>query len=219
NLPIAAGLMAAALAVGFALRRARVRIFWPYVAAGGAVSWTALFLGGLHPALALVPIVPFLPHAARDPGLFVDAPPDATDALSEFEHWWKYPAQAVLLLFGLVNAGVAVTAVGPGTWAVLGAIVAGKPIGIGLSVAAARAFGLRLPPRLGAAEIAIVGCTAGIGFTVALFFATAAFPPGPALDQAKLGALLSLASAGTAVIAARLTGRARSAPTSSGKRL
>ena len=199
NLPMAAVLMATALAIATGLRRSRVRVFWPYVLAAGAVSWTALFLGGLHPALALVPVIPFFPHAARDPGLFVDAPADATDPLSEFEHWWKYPVQAVLFLFGLVNAGVAVAAVGPGTWAVLGAIVVGKPAGIGLSVAAARMFGLRLPARLGAREVAIVGCAAGIGFTVALFFATAAFPQGPELDQAKLGALLSLGSGGIAL--------------------
>jgi len=205
SLPAAAVLMTVAIAVSIGLRRARIRVFWPYVLVAGAVSWTALFLGGLHPALALVPIIPFLPHAARDPGLFVDAPPDATEALSEFEHWWKYPVQAVLFLFGLVNAGVEVTAVGPGTWAVLGAIVVGKPVGIGLSVAAASAFGLRLPPRLGAREVAIVGCAAGIGFTVALFFATAAFPQGRELDQAKLGALLSLASAAAAFGVARAT--------------
>ena len=40
-----------------------------------------------------------------------------------------------------------------------------------------------------------VGCAAAIGFTVALFFATAAFPPGPLLDEAKLGALLSVSGA------------------------
>ena len=65
------------------LRRRRIRTFWPYVAGAGAVSWLALWRGGFHPALALVPIVPFLPHAARDPGLFVEAPADAHDALSE----------------------------------------------------------------------------------------------------------------------------------------
>lgn len=113
-------LLAAALAVSWMLRRNHVRNFWPYVAVGGALSWSALFLGGLHPALALVPVVPFLPHAARDPGLFTPAPASARDALSEFEHWWKYPVQAILLLFGLVNAGVPLRALDTGTWAVLG---------------------------------------------------------------------------------------------------
>ena len=52
------------------------------------------------------PIVPFLPHAPRDPGFFVDASPDARDALSRFEVFWRYPAQVALFFFGLVNAGV-----------------------------------------------------------------------------------------------------------------
>jgi NhaA family Na+:H+ antiporter len=157
-----------------------------------------LFWGGLHPALALVPIIPFLPHAASDPGLFVDAPSSARDALSEFEHHWKYPVQGILFFFGFANAGVPITEYGHGTWAVLIAILAGKPIGIGMAVAVAVAVGLKLPGQVGWRDIVVVGCTAGIGFTVALFFATASFPPGPQLDQAKLGALLSVASAAAA---------------------
>jgi NhaA family Na+:H+ antiporter len=203
HLGIAIGLLAAAVVVALALRGRRVRIFWPYVAAGGILSWNALFWGGLHPALALVPIIPFLPHAARDPGLFVPAPPGARDALSEFEHRLKYPVQAVLFFFGLVNAGVRIGAVGPGTTTVLVAILAGKPLGIGISIAIASAAGLQLPARLGWKEVIVVGCAAGIGFTVALFFATAAFPAGgPLLDQTKLGALLSIVSAVITFVAA-----------------
>lgn len=197
-------LMAVALVAAGVLRRRRVRRFWPYVIAGGALSWTALFWGGLHPALALVPIMPFLPHAARDPGLFVEAPEGAKDALSEFEHWWKLPVQGILLLFGLVNAGVQIGTRSTGTYAVLLAILVGKPIGIGLAVAAAVAFGLHLPQRLTWKDIVVVGCAAGIGFTVALFFATAAFPAGPILQQAKLGALLSVGAALPAFAAAAI---------------
>jgi NhaA family Na+:H+ antiporter len=163
-------------------------------------------LGGLHPALALVPIMPFLPHAARDPGLFVEAPASARDALSAFEHWWRYPVQAVLLLFGLVNAGVPIGQVGNATWAVVVAILAGKPIGIVIAVGAASAAGLKLPPRMRWADLVVVGAAAGIGFTVALFFATAAFPPGSVLDEAKLGALFSVSSA---VVAFALAGALR----------
>jgi len=188
-------LMATALAVAFTLRVARTRSFWPYVLGGGAISWCALFWSGLHPALALVPIVPFFPHAERDRGLFVDAPADARDTLSRFERSWKLPVQAVLFLFGLVNAGVQLTAHGTATWAILVAILAGKPLGIAVSVALATAAGFHLPLHFTWRDVIVVGCAAGIGFTVALFFATAAFPPGPHLDQAKLGALLSIASA------------------------
>jgi len=195
-------LMLLALATAYLLRRNRVVIYWPYVAAGGAISWFALFRGGLHPALALVPILPFMPHAARDPGLFVTAPASARDALSEFEHHWKYPVQLILFLFGLTNAGVPVGQHGTATWAVVTAILLGKPIGIGASVALSVAAGLKLPRQMDWRDMAVVGCAAGIGFTVALFFATAAFPAGAALDEAKLGALLSVSSAGVAMAAA-----------------
>ena len=151
-----------------------------------------------------MPIVPFFPRAERDRGLFVDAPADARDTLSRFERWWKLPVQAVLFLFGLVNAGVQVSAHGTATWAVLVAIIAGKPIGIAVSVALATAAGFRLPLHFTWRDVVVVGCAAGIGFTVALFFATAAFPPGPHLDQAKLGALLSVGSAVVTFAAAAL---------------
>jgi Na+:H+ antiporter, NhaA family len=207
-----ATLMAAALAASWGLRRRRVGVFWPYVLAGGALSWAALFIGGLHPALALVPIMPFLPHRARDPGLLVDAPTDSRDALSAFERWWQYPVQGILFLFGLVNAGVPLRAAGAGTWAVLTALLAGKPLGIGAAVALALASGLRLPPGLTWKDVAVVGCAAAVGFTVALFFATAAFPPGPLLDQTKMGALSSVAGGVVALGAATVlrVGRATS---------
>jgi Na+:H+ antiporter, NhaA family len=195
-------LMAAAVAVALALRSKGIRLFWPYIAAGGALSWTALFWGGLHPALALVPVIPFLPRAARDRGLFAEAPPGAGDALSQFERWSKLPVQGVLFLFGLVNAGVQIDTIGTGTWAVMGALLVGKPVGIGVSVAIGVAAGLHLPPRLGWRDVVVTGCAAGIGFTVALFFATAAFPAGRLLDQTKLGALLSVGGAVVTAIVA-----------------
>jgi NhaA family Na+:H+ antiporter len=182
--------------------------FWPYIIGAGVVSWVAFFRGGLHPALALVPIVPFLPHASRDPGLFVTAP-DLHDPLNEFEHKWKLPVQVILFFFGLVNAGVAMTSVGAGTWIVLAAILLGKPIGIVLATAACVAAGLHKPAGVTWGEMLIVGIIAGIGFTVALFFATAAFPPGELLDETKMGALLSFSAAVLAIAAAWLLGVGR----------
>jgi NhaA family Na+:H+ antiporter len=63
-------------------------------------------------------------------------------------------------------------------------------------------------------DVLIAGSTAGIGFTVALFFATAAFPDGRTLDEAKLGALLSVGSAGLAFLGAVVlrTGRFTASP-------
>ena len=195
-------MLAAGMAVAFTLRRNRVKNFWFYIVGGGALSWFGLYEGGLHAALALVPVIPFLPRARRDPGLFVEAPSTARDTLSDFEHWWKYPVQGILFFFGLVNAGVPLGSTGHGTWAVLTAILVGKPLGIAIAVAIAVAVGLKLPSRLDGRDVIVTGCAAGIGFTVALFFATAAFPAGRLLDESKLGALFSVASAGTAFLAA-----------------
>jgi Na+:H+ antiporter, NhaA family len=195
-------LLAAAIGVAIGLRSLRVKNFWPYVLAGGALSWSGLFLSGLHPALALVPIMPFLTRARRERPIFAAAPASARDGLSQFERTWKYPVQVVLLLFALVNAGVAVRGFGTGTWAVMVAALAGKPLGILAAVALAVALGLRLPHRVGWRELIVVAFTASIGFTFALFFATAAIPIGPILDEAKLGALLTVCGALMAMAAA-----------------
>lgn len=197
-----------ALGIAWELRRRRTQHFWPYVVGAGVVSWFAFHRGGLHPALALVPIMPFLPHAARDAGLFVERQ-GSHDALAEFEHRWKLPVQIILFFFGLVNAGVGVTSVGPGTWIVLAAIVCGKPLGILGAAAFSVRAGLHKPSGVTWPDMVVVGLVAGIGFTVALFFATASFPPGVLLDQTKMGALLSFCSAGIAWVTARLLGTRR----------
>ena len=197
-------LMCAALAVAGILRGLRVRTFWPYVAIGGSLSWVALFFGGSHAAFALVPIVAFLPHAPRDPGFFVDAPPGSRDALDRFERWCRVPAQLALLLFGLVNAGVRFRGVEGGQWAAPIALLVGRPLGILAVVLAAAAIGLHVPRRLGWRELIVVGLASGIGFTLALFFASSIFPAGQLLGETKIGALLSLAGAPLAFAAARL---------------
>jgi len=203
--------LAAGLAVAWWLRRRRTTSFWPYVLAGGGLSWVAFYRGGLHPALALVPILPFIPHARRDPGFFEDAP-TFHDPLSEFEHWWKKPVQVILLFFGLTNAGVPFTNVGAGTWIVLAAIVIGKPLGVVVSTELAILSGLHRPSNLTVRDEIVVGVAAGIGFTVALFFAGAAFDAGPLLDQTKMGALFSFSASVLAVAGAWFLGVGRFGP-------
>jgi NhaA family Na+:H+ antiporter len=205
-------LLVPAVAIAWVLRRRRVESFWPYVLAGGGLSWTAFYVGGLHPALALVPIVPFLPSVGRYHELFDGQAAGPADTLDVFASWWRVPVQIVLFLFGLANAGVPLSSVGAVTWMVAGSLIVGKPIGVLLLTAIAVAAGLKRPGGLTYADAAIAGITAGIGFTVALFFATAAFPPGPILDEAKMGALISFIAGPLAIAAGRLarsTGTAR----------
>lgn len=182
----------------------RIRSFWPYVLGPGSLSWAAMYFGGFHPALALVPIVPFMPHAPHDLGLFDAREALRRNTLDRFEHWWARPVQFILLLFGFANAGVPVAQMGPGTYYVLAALLLGKPVGILLFSGGARMVGARLPTGLHVRDLLVVGTAAAIGFTVSLFFATAAFPGGTALAETKMGALISFVAAPLAFVMSRV---------------
>ena len=187
-------LMAAAVGLAAWLRRKQVRAFWPYVLICGALSWLALYLEGFPPALALAPIVPFMPHARRRLGeLFEDEVDAAGDSPRHYEHVWHYHVQIALLLFGLVNAGVMMTGYGEGTDATILAAV-GRTAGILLAVAAALAVGLHLPAQLTWRDLVVVAVAAATGLTFSLYFAIALFPAGPLLAEIKVGALLTAAA-------------------------
>src|SRR6185436_10878394 len=108
-----------------------------------------------------------------------------------FERGWRLPVEGVLLLFGLVNAGVPLHGLEFGFWAIPLAAL-GRPVGIIAAVGVALAAGLHLPQRVGWRELVAVGCTASIGLVFALFFATAVMPPGPLLLEMKIGALVTI---------------------------
>ena len=200
-------LMMGAILLAIWLRRRQTASFWPYVIGAGSLSWGALYLGGFHPALALVPIVPFMPHGTRDLGLFDARDGSRRDTLNSFEHWWRIPVQLILMLFGFANAGVAFESIGPGTYYVLTGLLIGKPVGVLLMTGAARLAGARMPTGLHIRDVLVVGVVASIGFTVSLFFATAAFPGGAALAETKMGAVLSFGAAPLAFVVAWATNR------------
>jgi NhaA family Na+:H+ antiporter len=178
--------------------------FWPYLLAG-VLSWYGFQQAGLHPALGLLPVIPAIPHADRAFGIFSEAEQYLTDLLNRIEQLLKRPVEVVLFLFGLANAGVALSAIGTPTWLVLAALLIGKPAGVLLfGWLAARPLGFGLPSGMGIADLAVVGCTAAIGFTVSLFIAAVAFEVGPMQDAAKTGALFSLVAAGLAIAAGRI---------------
>ena len=201
----AAALMAAAIGLAIWLRRRHVHQFWPYIWIAGGLSWLALFVEGFHPALALAPIVPFMPHTRRRlDDLFADAQDVRGDTPRHFEHIWYHHVQVALFLFALVNAGVVVTGYGTGTWATLAASLGGRPLGVLAGVGVAVAIGLHLPAHLHWREIAVVALAASCGFTFTLFFATALYPAGPLLAQLKLGALFTAGGVLLALGGARL---------------
>jgi Na+:H+ antiporter, NhaA family len=116
--------------------------------------------------------------------------------LESLLHPWV--AFGIMPLFALANAGVDLRGISPSTpgasLVFLGAtagLVVGKPVGIVLfSVIFSRLGLVTLPRGIGFGGLLLVGCVAGIGFTMAIFVAGLAFPEGPLLLVAKLGVLV-----------------------------
>jgi NhaA family Na+:H+ antiporter len=201
-------LSVAGMAIAWTMTRLKIHSFWWYLLIPGTLSWFGFYWAHIHPALGLVPIIPFMPHAGTDLGIFVREELKRHDTLNEFEHWWKNPVEIILGLFGLCNAGVAFSSVGTGTWLVLIGLIIGKPLGITLCTwLGDRVFKLSVPDGMDYRDVITLGFVAGIGFTVALFVATAAFnSTDPNLDPIKMGALFSFAAAIVSFIVAKMLG-------------
>ena len=210
--PMGLSLLLAAFVTAALLRRRRVKTFWPYWILSGTLSWLALYSMGIHPALALVPIVPLLPHDRRPDDVFADRPDD--QPVHHAEHEWNGVAQITLFMFGLVNGGVILRHVDTGTWAVIVAAVVGRPLGIAGAVALAIAAGLHLPKRMTWSDLTIIALSTTSGFTFALFLGAVTLPIGAVAGQITLGALLTAVGAFITVGMAWLLCLGRFKPTS-----
>ena len=196
-----------AFALGTVLKKNKVASFWPYLLGPGIISWVGFALSGLHPALGLLPIIPTLPHAHMDKGIFNWEELHLEDTLNRFEHWWKPPVEIVLGLFGLLNAGVVMSSMGEATFLVLFGLFVGKPLGIFLfGMFSAKVLKFGFSEGMSGKDLFVLGCAAGIGFTVALFVSTVAFRPGPIQDAAKMGALFSFGGAILTIVMGKVLG-------------
>jgi len=201
--------LAAALALTAVLgilRRAGVQSMPLYIGVGAGL-WLAVRASGVHPTVAGVVLALFVP-AGRSVRL--------EDRLRP---WTTF---LVLPLFALANAGVRIRAdvvhargATPVLVGVVVGLVLGKVVGITGAARLAARIGLGHPP--GGASWSIVAAAAtvaGIGFTVSLFIAELAYPPGPVQDAAKLGVLTASLVAGTmGALAVRAVAARTAAPT------
>jgi NhaA family Na+:H+ antiporter len=197
------GLLSVSLAMAYAGRLRHITNPWFYLGAG-ALSWTGCYLGGVHPAVAMLPIVALMPTGRRDVGFFVDAPERASDALSRLERVCRIPAELALFGFGLVNAGLSITSLELGVLSIPLAALIGRPFGMLIGAALGRTLGLPLPVNVAGRDLLVIGIISAIGFTMTLFVATAILGPGALLAEIRAGALLSLGTALVAIAAARL---------------
>lgn len=173
---------------------------WPLYIIAGILCWIGLLYAGLHAALALVFVVPFMPMQKRDEGVFANGESEHKhDALNQFEHSTKPLVDTGLFFFGLCNAGVVwwgVSAWDANSTAVFLGLGIGKVIGITLFTVIAYGilmlFGKAELPTSSSGkmlwrDVPLAGLLGGMGFTVALFVASAA----GGHDSLKLGALAS----------------------------
>ena len=197
------------VAIAYGLRRMNVKSWMPYIFIGGAFSWWALFSANLHPALALVPIVPLLPGPKRDEGLFRDdVTTIETDTLNNFEHAMKAFVDFGLFFFAFANAGVPFSNVNELTWIVLLSLLVGKTVGIFMFSYIGELIGFKMPEGMNVKHLFVAGVVAGLGLTVALFVAGQAFkaPYIDAQGAAKMGALFSGGIAILALVLGKMLG-------------
>jgi len=188
DLLVGGGLVALAIAVVLMFRYwAAIEHLAPYVFLAGPIAWMGFRHLGLYPALALVPLVPWLPHAARRHGLLGERA--GATAVGHSEYDWNTTVQVILFAFGLVNAGVVLHGVDTGAWAMGIATLVGRPAGIMAAMVIAWLSGLRFPEGMSWRDFITVALAASSGFTFTLMFATTALPIGAMLTQIKLGAL------------------------------
>ncbi len=190
--PVYLFLVLAGILLAWQFRKKQVCSFWPYILIGGTMSWFGLYKAHLHPALALVPIIPFVPSITP-----------LHNALNSFQAFFKKPVDIGLFGFGLANAGVPFSSIGPATWAVLLSLVIGKTLGITLFSMAAVKVGFSLPTGMRPKDLLVAAMTAGLGMTVALFLAGVAFSDLPTQESAKMGALLSIGMVIPVIIVAK----------------
>jgi len=147
----------------------------------GVVVWVGFVVMGIHPAIGGVVL-----------GLIIASP---VERLIHVLHPWV--AFVVMPIFALANAGVVVGDArfsGDYVWLFAGIVAGlalGKPLGItAASLAASRAGVAARAEDITRRGVLLVGLVGGIGFTMSLFIAQLAFPPGPLLDTAKLAILV-----------------------------
>lgn len=119
-------------------------------------------------------------------------------------HLWS--AMLVVPMFALANAGISLDpealrdAAGSAvSWAIIGGLVLGKPIGIfTFALLATRLLGTGLPAEADRRDLLGIGALSGIGFTVSLVIAGKAFTD-PAVSQTATLAILAASLLAAAV--------------------
>lgn len=181
-------LITLAMLIAYIFKDKKVNSFLPYILICGTISWFGMHMAGLHAALAMVFIIPFMP---------------VKTALHEFERKAAPVVDFGMFFFGFVAAGVEVSNISVLSLIVMVALIVGKAVGIFSMTALAVKLKYPLPEGMTLKDASIVGILGGIGLTVALFVCESAFTDASLIAAAKMGALGSLLASLIAIAVSR----------------
>lgn len=175
-----------AMLIAYIFRDHKVESLFPYIFICGTISWLGMHNAGLHAALAMVFIVPFMP---------------VESALHDFERKVAPIVDFGMFFFGFTAAGVVVSNISSLSLIIMLSLIIGKSIGIfSMSVLAVK-LKFPLPEGMDLKDAAIIGIIGGIGLTVALFVCESAYVDPGLIAAAKMGALGSLLASTLALAA------------------
>ena len=198
-LPIWLALIPVAIVVAMIMKKMNVKPFMAYVLIPGTIAWFGLHTAGLHAALALVFIVPFMPKGAHaeehvDQHGLDDAENHST--LHNFEEKIGPIVDFGLFFFGFTAAGVGFSTISTLSIIIMISLIIGKTLGIFLmTLISSKGLRVPLPEGMDMKDTIVVGAIGGIGLTVALFVCESAFVDATMIASAKMGALFSIGAA------------------------
>jgi NhaA family Na+:H+ antiporter len=166
-----------------AMSRLGVRHSFFYIFVGSSL-WYFLYRSGIHATLSGV-ILGLLTPNIKKTNTYVDDVEDGSITIIEWLEARLHPWTSFIIvpIFAFANTGIEISlgalksaANSPIAWGIFAGLVIGKPLGIILSVTAAKRMNLGdYPENSSKPDILATGSAAGIGFTVAIFIANLAF--------------------------------------------
>lgn len=197
--PLSLIAVAFAVITAYVMKKRKVQNIWLYILLPGHIAWLGLYNASLNPALALIFISPFIPSSVLRSRKNRRIP-----ASEEYIRKFGPLIDYGLFFFGLANAGVRLSETSNLTLVIFLSLFIGKAAGITLFSYIAYLSGFSLPGGMQWKEVFIIGLTAGMGLTVALYVAGCAYTVPSITAAAKMGALCSVMSAPIAIILSRI---------------
>ncbi|MFT8396374.1 Na+/H+ antiporter NhaA [Propionibacterium sp.] len=189
NLFMLAAAVAAVAVFGMSVRTRRPS--WILLTCLALLAWGFMHASGVHPTIAGV----LLGFTVPARGVHGEAEP-RTHRFGEVVG--PFSSGVALPVFAFFAAGVTIVGGGdaavwsqPLVWAVIAALVIGKPLGVlGMTALVTRCTPLRLQAPTSLRDLVSVGLVTGMGFTVSMLIAQLSFPDGEEIRAAKIGILL-----------------------------